>query len=50
MCSNSYGLSKDNIGMWVGEISLLITNLEYLSTNELKLKFNDVVVRGRDYF
>ena len=37
-------LTKEKIIAWLTEINLLITNLEYLSTNELKLKFNDVLV------
>ena len=36
-------LTKERISIWISEIHLLITNLEYLSTNELKMKFDDVL-------
>lgn len=42
--SSCVNLTKEKISVWVSEIHLLITNLEYLSTNELKMKFNDVLV------
>jgi len=37
-----YKISKDSFLLWLNEIDLLITNLEYLSTQELQLKFNEI--------
>ena len=37
-------LTKDALFLWIKEISLLITNLEHISTKELQLKFFEVQV------
>ena len=41
---NDYQVTKDTFFLWLNEIDLLLTNLEYLSTKELQLKYNEIQV------